>query len=136
MQQIFGTRAAALCLAGAIAATSQAANAGNESRFEAFPISADQFEIVAEFSENAIYWCGAAVYAQNWLSKSATQKIYVVRGPSPSTGKPGDVAVRFGFTPPPGGAAASSYSNDVDIVGNVLSLTQARQGCTERSASG
>lgn len=37
--------------------------AGNESRFEAFPLENGTFEVVARFSEDAIYWCGAAVHA-------------------------------------------------------------------------
>ena len=109
---------------------------GTNSRFQAFPVDNGLFEIVAEFSENAIYWCGAAVYAASNLSKPSNQRIYVWEGPSGSTAKPGDVAVRFGFTPPPGGKATNIFSNDVDIVGNSLSLTQAQQGCSERSASG
>ena len=74
--------------------------AGNESRYEAFPLDDGLFEVVADFSENAIYWCGAGLYAQKQMKKSATERIYVWRGPGPSNAKPNDVSVRFGFTPP------------------------------------
>lgn len=114
----------------------QTAMAGNESRYQAFPLPGAEFEVIAEFSENAIYWCGAAEYSLRTLSKPTTQRIYVVQGPSGSTARPGETAVRFGFQPPPGGGNVSSFTNDVAIVGNSMSLTQARQGCTERSASG
>lgn len=127
-------RAVFFCsLAFAVASTAQA---GNESRFEAFALNADSFEIVAEFSENAIYWCGAAVYAQLQLGKTNSTRIWVLRGPAPSQTKPGAVAVSFGFARPDGASEAPRYTNDVDIVGNSLTLSQAQQGCTERSASG
>ena len=125
-----------VALAGILTLAAQAAQAGNESRFEAFAVPGGLFEVVADFSENAIYWCGAAVYSQSQLSKSATQRIYVWKGPSPSVAKPDDVSVQFGFTPPPGAGAGNTYTNDVSVVGNSLSLIQAQQGCTERSASG
>lgn len=112
------------------------AAAGNESRYQAFPVSDDQFEVIAEFSENAIYWCGAAEYALKSLSKSTSQRIYVVQGPSGSSALPGETAVRFGFRPPASAGEVATFTNDVAIVGNSMSLTQARQGCTERSASG
>lgn len=113
-----------------------AAQAGNESRFKAYALNTDSFEIVAEFSENAIYWCGAAVYAQSKLGKHNGTRIWVLRGPAPSQAKPGEVAVSFGFARPDGASDAPRYTNDVDIVGNSLTLSQAQQGCTERSASG
>lgn len=112
------------------------ADAGNESRFEAFKLSADRFEIVADFTENAIYWCGASIYARDRLGAKATQKIYVIQGPAPSSARPDRVSVRFSLTPPPQTDSASTYSNSVGIVGNALSVAQASGGCTERSSSG
>ncbi len=110
--------------------------AGNESRFEAFALSDTSFEVVAEFSENAIYWCGASIYTRIRAGRPATQRIYVLRGPGRSTAKPGAIAVRFGFSPPPGAENVSTYTNSVTIVGNRLSAAQAQGGCTERSSSG
>ena len=112
------------------------ATGGNESRSQAFALPDGLFEVVADFSENAIYWCGAGTYAQATLSGSAGQKIYVWQGPSASVARPGQQAVRFGLTPPPGGASGPGFSTDVSIVGNVMSVAQARQTCNERTSSG
>jgi hypothetical protein len=129
-------RASLAATATVLTLSAGTALAGNESRFEAFPLEDGLFEVVARFSENAIYWCGAAVYATRDLRKPSNQRIYVWQGPTPSASDPGAISVRFGFTPPPEGPAANSFSNDVDIIGNSNSVVQARQGCTERSASG
>ncbi|WP_406645612.1 hypothetical protein QEZ52_16725 [Aliisedimentitalea scapharcae] len=114
----------------------QIALAGNESRYEAYRLSDNTFEVIADFSENAIYWCGASLYARGVFSNDATQKIYVLQSPSPSVAKPNFVSVRFGFQPPKDGATYSGWSNSVDIIGNSRSIAQAFSGCTERSASG
>lgn len=37
--------------------------AGNESRSAAYDIGDGLIEVVADFSENAIYWCGVGDYA-------------------------------------------------------------------------
>ncbi|MFT7597035.1 MAG: hypothetical protein ACI8R4_004378 [Paracoccaceae bacterium] len=37
----------------------QPAQAGNESRSHAFAMADGLIEVVADFSENSIYWCGA-----------------------------------------------------------------------------
>jgi len=107
--------------------------ADNRSRVEAFPLPNGTFEVVAQFSEDALYWCGASVAAQGLAG--STQRIYVLQGPGPSSAAPGKRAVVFGLTPP-AGAGAPSFSNSVEVVGNSLTLVQARQTCNERSASG
>lgn len=109
--------------------------AGNESRYRAFDLGDGSFEVVADFTENAIYWCGASIFARNTLGRPINQRIYVLQAPSPSRAQPGEVAVRFGLTPPASGAA-SSFTNDVSLVGNSLTVSQAKGGCTERSSSG
>lgn len=110
--------------------------AGNESRMEYFPYTDGLVEIVADFSENAIYWCGAATYAMSELRDASPKRIYVWQGPSQSRAKQGEKSVKFGFQPPPEGGAAPSYSNSVEVVGNSMSVAQAHQTCNERSASG
>lgn len=94
------------------------------------------FEVVAEFSEDAIYWCGASLFTRLKLNRPVTQRIFVLQGPGPSRAKPGYVAVRFGLSAPAGAQDVSTYSNSVEIVGNSLSVAQAQGGCTERSSSG
>ena len=109
--------------------------AGNESRYSAYPLTGRAFEVVAEFSENAIYWCGASLYARAELGAAATQMIFVLRGPAPSQARPGQKSVTFTLTPPDG-TPAQSYTNSVTLIGNALSVTQAYGGCSERSSSG
>jgi hypothetical protein len=124
-------------LIGLLATTAPtSALAGNESRSQAFPLPDQLFEVIADFSESSIYWCGAGTYAQTTLSKPQRDKIYVWQGPSASAAKPGQKSVRFGFRPPPGASLGSSLSTDVKIVGNALSVSQAREKCNERTSSG
>jgi len=110
--------------------------AGNESRSAAYALSDGLFEVVADFSENAIYWCGAGTFARSTLQSPAGQKIYVWQGPSASVARPGERAVRFGLTPPPGAGGGAGFSTDVGIIGNAMSVAQARQTCNERTSSG
>ena len=125
-----------LALAGLLIVTTPPAQAGNESRSHAYAFSNDLVEVVADFSENSVYWCGAGTYAQNTLSKPATTMIYVWQGPSPSTARPGEKSVKFGFQPPPGVDPVSSLTTNVAIIGNALSVSSARQTCNERTTSG
>ncbi|MCE8521573.1 hypothetical protein KBY24_10725 [Ruegeria pomeroyi] len=115
--------------------TGAAALAGNESRSVAYPLPGGLIEVVADFSENSIYWCGAGDHALNQMRKPGNQRLYVWKGPSPSTAQPSAQAVTFGFTPPPQGPA-SSLTNDVGIIGNTLSVSQAKKTCDERTSSG
>jgi len=122
--------AVALVLAGAPSL------AGNQSRFEAFPLPDGRFEVIAAFSENAIYWCGAATFvASNKLARG-TGQIYVWQGPAPSAARPGRTSVRFGVEAPPGAGKVDSLTTSVEIVGNSLTVAEARQTCNERNASG
>ena len=109
--------------------------ADNRSRVDAFVLNDGTFEVVAEFTENALYWCGASEAARI-AALPNTQRLYVLNGPAPSQAVPGARAVRFGVTPPDGGASGSSFTNSVNVVGNSLTVFQARQTCNERSASG
>jgi hypothetical protein len=109
--------------------------ADNRSRVEAFTLPDGTFEVVAEFSEDALYWCGASEAAKS-ISAPGTQRIYVLQGPAPSRALPGQRAVRFSLTPPPGNPGGSSFTAATDIVGNSLTVAQAAQTCNERSASG
>lgn len=120
----------------ACAILASAAAAGNESRMEAFAYEGGLVEVVADFSEDAIYWCGAARYAQSDRTGQRPKRIYVWQGPSASRAKPGQTSVKFGFTPPKDGDDAPQFSNSVAYVGNSMSLAQASQTCNERSASG
>ena len=107
--------------------------AGNESRADAYAYDNGLVEVVADFSENAIYWCGAAQYA---LARSdRPDRLYVWQGPSPSRARPSQSSVKFGFTPPPQGRAGG-FTTDVSQIGNSMSFTAALQSCNERSASG
>jgi hypothetical protein len=133
--EIMHRRTSTICAIAAGLLAAGAAQADNTSRYDAFPITDNQFEIVADFSENAIYWCGAGDFAIRKLEKDATEKIYVLRGPAQSRAKPDRQAVLFGFAPPDAGEA-QTFTNDVSIVGNSLSVSQAKQTCSERSASG
>ena len=112
------------------------ASAGNESRQEAFAIDQGLVEVIADFSENAIYWCGAALFARQQGNTNQPDRIYVWQGPSASKSKPGEKSVKFGFTPPPSGASGPTLSTSGSVVGNSLSLVSALQTCNERSVSG
>lgn len=103
-------------------------SAHNESRATAHALDADRFEVIAEYLDNSVYWCGAASYAIRDLAKPTNQPIYVLQGPAPSRAKPGETAVTFGFSPPASGAN-SGLTNAVDRVGNTLSVGAARQTC-------
>ena len=112
------------------------AQAGNESRSKAYPLDNGLIEVIADFSENAIYWCGAGDFALTRLKKPANQRLYVWKGPSASTAKPGERAVTFGFERPPGATDGNSLTTDVRIIGNSLSVAQAKKTCDERTSSG
>lgn len=114
----------------------QPASAGNESRSHAFAMANGLVEVVADFSENSIYWCGAGTFARSDPSIPGTAKIYVWEGPSPSTARTGEKSVKFGFQPPPGVTPVADLTTDVTIVGNFLSVVEARQTCNERTTSG
>lgn len=109
---------------------------GNESRSAAYEVGNGLIEVVADFSENAIYWCGVGDYALLRLSKRGNTRVYVWNGPAPSKARPGERAVTFGFAPPPGASTASSLTTDVSIIGNSLSVSQAKRTCDERTSSG
>lgn len=130
-----GIRRAAVFLAVSGLTTSTAL-AGNESRSKAYPLSDGLFEVIADFSENAVYWCGAGTYARARLQSPTGQKIYVWQGPSPSVARAGQTSVRFGLQPPSGAADTVGFSTDVGIVGNSMTVAQARQTCNERTSSG
>lgn len=123
-------------IAGLLCLTVQPAVAGNQSRVEYFPLDNNLVEVIADFSENSIYWCGAAVYALSTRTNTTTDMIYVWQGPSASIAKPGETAVQFGFQPPPGEGLRSGFTNDVRLVGNSMTVSQARQTCNERTTSG
>ncbi|MFY9212922.1 MAG: hypothetical protein WAO69_17550 [Aestuariivita sp.] len=123
---------------GLLAATVLAtlpAHADNRSRVTAYVLSDGTFEVVADFTEDSLYWCGAYLAASR-AAAAGTQRIYVLQGVAPSRSVPGKPAVRFGLTPPPQGAASGGFSNSVELIGNSLTLVQAEQTCRERSASG
>ncbi|WP_205520532.1 hypothetical protein [Tropicibacter sp. Alg240-R139] len=109
---------------------------GNESRSTAYEVGNGLIEVVADFSENAIFWCGVGDYALLRLSKRGNTRIYVWKGPAPSTARPGERAVTFSFTPPPGASTGASFTTDVSLIGNSLSVGQAKLTCDERTASG
>ena len=127
---------AAVTLAIMSMTASQPASAGNESRSHAFAMANGLVEVVADFSENSIYWCGAGTFARSDPSIPGTAKIYVWEGPSPSVARPGEKSVKFGFRPPPDVTPAVGLTTDVTIVGNSLSVVDARQTCNERTTSG
>ncbi|MFC3613834.1 hypothetical protein ACFORG_08710 [Lutimaribacter marinistellae] len=110
--------------------------AGNQSRATAYLLPGGLIEVVADFSENAIYWCGAGELARARLDRAGTERLYVWRGPAPSTAAPGQRAVTFGLTPPPSGAVDGGWSTDVDLVGNAMSVASAERACDERTTSG
>lgn len=124
------TTAGAAC---ALTLTSLAAQAGNQSRAEAFRLADGTIEVVAAFSENQLYWCGASLAARSVAS--GTDRIYVLQGPAPSTAVPGRTAVRFGLNPPAQAGNVASFTNSVELVGNSLTVVQAAQTCNERSVS-
>jgi len=124
-------RSATIAVTLASCALVAPALAGNESRARINVLDADRFEVVADYSDNAVYWCGASSHAIRTLRKPTGQPIYVVRGPSPSVAQPGNIAVTFAFSPPDGGAAPS-LTNDVDLVGNTMTVGSARQTCFDR----
>ncbi len=133
------TRTKQTTAAAALVATSLIASpgaAGNQSRAEAYLLPEGLIEVVADFSENAIYWCGAGELARARLNRPGSDRLYVWRGPAPSTAAPGQRAVTFGLTPPPQGAVDGGWSTDVDLIGNAMSVASARRACDERTSSG
>ena len=120
--------------AGTLAGTSS--HAGNESRSQAFSYENNLVEVIADFSEDSIYWCGAATYALANPQALSGNRIYVWQGPSNSAAQPGRKSVKFGFQPPPGGNANGGFSNTVSLVGNSMTVVQAKQTCNERTSSG
>lgn len=123
-------------LAASLLISAQTATAGNESRSKAYPLSNGLIEVVADFSENAVYWCGVGDYALLKLSKRGSDRIYVWQGPAQSAARPGQRAVTFSFQPPRGKAGSTPLTTDVNIIGNSLSVSQAKRTCDERTASG
>ncbi len=115
--------------------SASSALADNRSRVNAFVLNDGSFEVVADFSENALYWCGASQAAKK-AALPNTQRLYVLNGPAPSQAVPGAQAVRFGVTAPQGAPAGGSFTNSVEVVGNSLTVFQAQQTCNERSVSG
>ncbi len=115
--------------------TVSAAHADNRSRVESFALSDGTFEVVALWSESALYWCGASLAARD-AGISESQRLYVQAGIERSSAVPGARAVRFSPTPPAGVGNVSTFSNSVNIIGNSLTVAQAYQTCTERTASG
>lgn len=111
-------------------------HSGNESRSDAYDIGNGLLEVIADFSENAIYWCGAGDYALRRLSTSGNARLYVWSGPAPSKAQPGQRAVTFAFSPPPGVAPSTTFTTDVSIIGNSLTVAQAKRTCDERTSSG
>lgn len=107
--------------------------ADNRSRSEAYRLSDGTIEVVADFSENQLYWCGASQAARSIAN--GTQRIYVVEGPGPSRSVPGRTSVRFALQPPAGGGNGGGFTNSVQVVGNSLTVAQAAQTCNERSVS-
>ncbi|MBT3141790.1 MULTISPECIES: hypothetical protein [Roseobacteraceae] len=45
-------------------------------------------------------------------------------------------AITFSFQPPESGAGSTPLTTDVNIIGNSLSVGQAKLACDERTASG
>lgn len=120
----------------AFTATALPVSGGHESRSSALAVKDGLFEVFAEYSDNSIYWCGAATYAMGQLGATATQRVFVWQTQSPSVGKPGKKSVKFALTPPPGPTPGDSYTPNVDTVGQSLSVSQAKQTCNELTASG
>lgn len=119
------TLTVALCVG-----TASAALAGYANAFSIAPLSGDRFQVRANISPGtSTFWCGAASYAGQQLSLPGTQRLYVTD--ARSTHSEGSV-VSFGLTPPTSGAV-QSVSNSVDLVGNNLSVTQARQHCYDKT---
>lgn len=122
----------ASALSAAVMVCAAPAEADNRSRSEAFRLADGTFEVVADFSENQLYWCGASQAALRVASGGS--RLYVIQGPAPSRSAPGRTAVRFGLQPPQGGGV-TSFTNSVEVVGNSLTVAQAAQTCNERSVS-
>ncbi len=120
----------------ALAFTALPVSAGHESRSSALPIKDGLFEVFAEYTDNSIYWCGAATYAMGQLGATTTQRVFVWQTLSPGVGKPGKKSVKFALSPPPGTTPGNSYTPNVDTVGQSLSVSQAKQACNELTASG
>lgn len=126
MKMTFTLALVALTLAGG----TKAAQAGYANAYSVTPLPAGGFQITANISPGASsFWCGAATYAQSRLSQAATQRIYVTA--ARRTHGDGSV-VGFALTPPESGAV-QSVSHSVDLVGNNLSVTQARQYCYDKT---
>lgn len=118
--------AIAVCVAGA----GSAALAAYAAATTITPQAGDSFDVRANISPGtSTFWCGAAVHAQSALDLPANTRLYVV-APRRS-GAEGSV-VRFGLTPPQGGAVQSA-STSVDLVGNALSVAQAKQFCYDKT---
>lgn len=112
-----------------VAASAHASNLIN--RVDVFDIGSGTFEVILRRAGGAqTYWCGAGDHAFK-LGARANARVYVVSGPQPSTAQPGKTAVTFTIAPEQAGVApiAPQTSLSVDVPGDNLSVTSARQYC-------
>lgn len=85
------------------------------------------FEVVVGVGpDTGNFWCGAGSYVLGDLNAATSTRIYVLRGRAGG-------AVKFALRAPADVGAVQSFSNSVEIVGNSLSASQARQHCYDKT---
>lgn len=117
--------AALLTLTPGLAGAWTAAN-----RHKVEQVSDTVFEVVGKSgSGGQEFWCAAGDYARRELGSSATQRVYLVRGPAPAQTANWDRAVLFSLVPPQDVDLRTSATLSMKRVGDNLNATMAQGYC-------
>ncbi|MFT7597003.1 MAG: hypothetical protein ACI8R4_004346 [Paracoccaceae bacterium] len=96
------------------------------------PVSDGVFEVVGRSgSGGPEFWCAAGDYARRAIGASATQRIYLVRGPAPAITRKWNRAVLFSLTEPQGADLTPGYTLSVTRVGENLIAASAQNYCSD-----
>lgn len=103
-----------------------------ENRHFVNPVSDTVFEVVGRSgSGGPEFWCAAGDYARRVIGSSATQRIYVVRGPAPAMTRNWNRAVLFSFDEPKDVDLRPGFTLSVTRVGENLIAASAQSYCSD-----
>lgn len=95
-------------------------------------VSETEFEVVGRSgSGGPEFWCAAGDFARRVLGASATQRIYLVRGPAPATTRNWNRAVLFSLVPPQDADLRTGFVLSVTRVGDNVGTAAALQYCSD-----
>ena len=96
------------------------------------PVSDTVFEFVGKpGSGGPEFWCAAGDYARRAIGASATQRVYLVRGPAPALTRNWNRAVLFSLTQPQDVDLTPGYTLSVTRVGENLVAATAQNYCSD-----